>query len=548
MSLRAAAAAALAALTAACASVSAPRAPDASSVYADFLIGRVANAREDYGAASDRYFAALARSPGDEALIAGALRASLTAGDEARARRAAAMASPEAAPALAHLVRAADAIRAADWRRAERELDRTEGDAVQDMLARTLMVWVRVGQRRTDEAISQLAPLTTLRPYGGLFSYQQAMAFDIAGRREEARAAYNTAANGGMFLPPAAERHADALVRWGARDEALEMLASVNAGRNNAALQAFGRRIQAGGRVSALTPARAAAIGLYGFGAILLQQEHNISAGLIAESLAMMIDPSLDDARLLFAEGHARGERYDIARQALSGVRANSPYAQTARTMEARLLLEEGRGEQALAIASANAASGDPRALRALGDMYVALDRLGEAEPIYSALLAEDEANWMLHFARGAVRQQLGGWDEAEADLRRALEIAPDQPEVLNYLGYTWVDRGENLEEGLAMIRRAAELRPNSAAIIDSLGWAHFRLGDYRQALLLLERAVELEPGSATLNDHLGDVYWRLGRRTEARFQWRRALSQEPEDATAIEHKLEHGLPDSAPL
>lgn len=546
MSWRAAATAALAALTAACASVSAPRQPDAASLYADFLVGRVANAREDYGAASDRYYAALSRSPGDEALIAGALRASLTAGDEARARRVAAMAEAEAAPALARLVRAAEAIRAADWRRAERELESTEGDAVQDMLARTLMVWVRVGQRRIDEAVGQLAPLTTLRPYGGLFSYQQAMAFDIAGRRDQARVAYTTAANGGMFLPPAAERHADALVRWGAREEALEMLARLNAGRNNAALQAFAQRIEAGGRVNTLTPARAAAIGLYGFGAILLQQEHNVSAGLIAESLALMIDPGLDDARLLFAEGHARNERYAIARHALASVRAESPYAQTARIMEARLLLEEGRPEQALALANANAAAGDARAMRALADMYASLDRLDEAEPIYSALLAADEANWMLHFARGAVRERLGRWDEAEGDLRRALELSPDQPEVLNYLGYTWVDRGENLEEGLAMIRRAVELRPNSAAIIDSLGWAYFRLGDYQQAQLFLERAVELEPGSATLNDHLGDVYWRLGRRTEARFQWRRALSQEPEDAAAIERKLQDGLPDRA--
>src|SRR5690606_5409856 len=148
-----------------------------------------------------------------------------------------------------------------------------------------------------------------------------------------------------------------------------------------------------------------------------------------------------------------------------------------------------------------------------------------------------DDQNWRLHFARAAARDSLGRWGDAEADLRQALALAPDQPDVMNYLGYTWVDRGENLQEGMALIRRAAELRPSSGAIVDSLGWAHYRLGDYRQAVLFLERAVELEPGSATLNDHLGDAYWRLGRRTEARFQWRRALTQQPDDPAAIEAK-----------
>lgn len=545
MSLRAAAAG-LAALTlAACASP--PPTPHASDVYADFLIGRIANARDDYGAASDRYFAALARSPGDEALVRGALAATLVAGDEQRARRAAAMAPREGAPALARLVRAADALRASQWGRASRELDGFEGTAVEEMLARTIDVWVEVGQRQPDEAVSQLAPLTGVRPYGALFAYQQAMALDLAGRRDEALAAYDTASRGEMFVPSAAERHADALVRAGQRDEALAMLSRVNTARANPALEEAAAGIEAGaGTRSSLNPARAAAIGLYGFGAILLQQEHNSDGGLIALTLALMLDPQLDSARLLFAEGHADGERYTLAREALARIGPQSPYAESARIASARLLLESGRPEEAVQAAEAIAANGDARARRALADMYAAMDRYSEAEPLYSALLAEDESNWRLYFARAAARDSLGRWSEAEADLRQALAIAPDQPDVMNYLGYTWVDRGENLQEGMALIRRAAEIRPTSGAIIDSLGWAHYRLGDYRQAVLFLERAVELEPGSSVLNDHLGDAYWRLGRRTEARFQWRRALSQNPEDPAAIEAKIANGLPDRA--
>jgi tetratricopeptide (TPR) repeat protein len=540
-------AAGLAALAAAACASPEPT-PRASQVYADFLIGRIANARDDYGAASDRYFAALARSPGDEALVQGALAATLTAGDETRARRAAAMATREDAPLLARLVRAADALRASDWRRAERELEGAEGGAVEEMMARTMLVWVRAGQRRPDEAAAQLAPLTSMRPYGALFSYQQAMALDVAGRRDQALAVYETAAQGEMFLPPAVERHADALARAGRRDAARAMLARLNQGRGNAALEAFDQRLRSGASAaSRLTSARGAAIGLYGMGVILLQQEHNTDGGLMALTLALMLDPNLDAARLLFAEGHARGGRTILAREALGRIAPTSPYAEGARMLNARMLLEGGRPDEALEAARVNAQTGDARARRALADMYAALERDAEAEPLYSALLEEQGDNWRLHFARGATRDRMGRWPEAEADLRQALALAPDQPEVLNYLGYTWVDRGENLQEGLTLIRRAVELRPTSGAIIDSLGWAYYRLGDYRQALLFLERAVELEPGSATLNDHLGDVYWRTGRRTEARFQWRRALTQEPEDAAAIEAKLASGLPDATP-
>jgi Flp pilus assembly protein TadD len=131
--------------------------------------------------------------------------------------------------------------------------------------------------------------------------------------------------------------------------------------------------------------------------------------------------------------------------------------------------------------------------------------------------------------------------------LQRALELSPDQPEVLNYLGYTWVDRGENLEQALEMLLRAFNARPSSGAILDSVGWAYYRMGNYPQALAYLETAIQVSPTDPTLNDHLGDIYWRLERRIEARFQWQRALTLEPDEAALIEAKLENGLPAEPP-
>lgn len=155
-----------------------------------------------------------------------------------------------------------------------------------------------------------------------------------------------------------------------------------------------------------------------------------------------------------------------------------------------------------------------------------------------------------MFYARGICYERAGDWPPAEADFLRALELAPEQPLVLNYLGYSWVEQGLHLDRARDMLERAVELRPRDGFIVDSLGWVLYRLGDYEGAVEKLERAVELQADDPTINDHLGDAYWRVGRRTEARFQWQRALSFEPEsveDVRRIRRKLEAGLDAVAP-
>jgi tetratricopeptide (TPR) repeat protein len=528
---------------AACATGATPPPAHSSSAYADYLIGRIANMNDDHGVAADRYFAALSRAPRDESLLNGALVATLASGDVQRARRAARMAPLEGAPGYAHLIRATDALVAGRYAASNTETMRVEGPAAEELLARMLQVWAQTGRGDVDQIMVDLAPLSQIRPYGALFAYQQAMALDYVGRDAEALAAYQTANTGGLWLPAGIERHADLLVRTGARDQAIALL-SEDGNRTNPALVAALTRVEGGGAAAAspLTPARGAAVGLYGMSAIFLQ-EHDNTSGLAALTLSMMLDPAFDGARIAFAQQQAALGHVALARETLAGVSEASPYHGTARIMDAWVLLDAGDEEGALVLARANAESGDPRAVRTLADMYRNMDRYAEAEPLYGQLIELQPRDWRLYFARGAARERTGRWAEGEADLQRALQLSPDQPDVLNYLGYTWVDRGEHMSEGLAMIERAVELRPNSGAIIDSLGWAHYRMGHHAQALDLLERAVALEPSDATLNDHLGDVYWRLGRRIEARFQWERALTFEPSDADAIRAKIANGLP-----
>jgi Flp pilus assembly protein TadD len=162
----------------------------------------------------------------------------------------------------------------------------------------------------------------------------------------------------------------------------------------------------------------------------------------------------------------------------------------------------------------------------------------------YTAAIArlghETQQNWTLFYQRGISQERAGDWPKAEADFQHALQLAPEQPFVLNYLAYSWTERGENLDKARQMIERAVALRPNDGAIIDSLGWLVLRQGDVPGAVKLLQRAVELEPADPTVNGHLGDAYWAAGRKLEAQFQWRRALTLEPDadDVVKLQTKL----------
>jgi tetratricopeptide (TPR) repeat protein len=546
--------AAVAALSA-CAATAAGRDGESSdsTAYADFLIGRVATLRDDHAAATDRYFAALSRAPATPELLGGALHSALAGGDVRRAELAARMAKGSGADfAMARIVRAVDAIEGRRFAQARMELHELDGDGLDMLIGRLLSIWAKAGERRTDEAVAELSQISSDWPQiSGLIDYQRAMTLDVAGRRDGAREAYAAARASRVLLAPSAVRETDLLARMGRRAEAAALYGDGYAmepdiARALAAAAAPGRPVAR----SALTVARGAAIGIYGLGAIVVE-EGDYDRGLGMLTLALMLDPDLDAARLKFADAQREIGRMQTARAALDAIAPTSPYAETARVSAAWILRHEDRGDEAVALARATAESGGRLSRVAYGDLLRSLDRWEEADAAYTSIIdgldPPKASDWFLFFARGAAREGMGRWELTEADMRRALELSPDQPEALNFLGYGWIDRGVHLDEGLALIQRAAELRPQSGHIIDSLGWAYFRLGDFERALEFLDRAVELEPADATLNDHLGDVYWRLGRRVEARYQWNRALAMRPADdqRATIEKKVASGL---APL
>jgi len=221
-----------------------------------------------------------------------------------------------------------------------------------------------------------------------------------------------------------------------------------------------------------------------------------------------------------------------------------------AQIQRAQALFEADAGEAAIAVLAKQlkTAPDDRDILISLGDLYRADKRFAEAEEMYDravGLIEKDSPrDWHLYFVRGMMRERLDNWDLAESDLQRARKLSGDEPHVLNYLGYSWIDQGLYLEEGLKIIREAVKKQPKNGAFVDSLGWAHYRLGNYKKALDALERASLLEPTDPVITDHLGDALWRNGREVEARYQWRKALAFDPadEDRAKIENKLLSGL------
>lgn len=269
--------------------------------------------------------------------------------------------------------------------------------------------------------------------------------------------------------------------------------------------------------------------------------------------MALYLDPARDEAQVLLGDAMAASKDIDGARTAYSAVKPGSSQYSVARAKLAWTYQVSKQGERALELGREgyDAAPGDDEAAITYADLLRANDRFAEAVTIIDQVIgrAGDKPDWRLLYMRGVALAQVDRWPEAERDLKAALAEQPNEPELLNFLGYSWIDRGENLAEALDMVKRAVAANPRSGPIVDSLGWAYYRLGDYRKAVDQLEAAVLLEPADPEINDHLGDAYWRVGRRVEAEFQWKRALSLDPpaKIKAEAEAKLKSGLGPAAP-
>jgi len=319
---------------------------------------------------------------------------------------------------------------------------------------------------------------------------------------------------------------------------------------SNALLQDALANAQAGHAPRAPTLQQGAANALLPPAAFLLAEKQP-ELGIDFLRLVLRLDPKRDEAWLLIGDTLSAGGQVDEARAAYGEPQPGSPAYVVARS---RLIAtyddspKNAPTELALAQETAKAAPSDPDAMELLADALRINEHYQESAQVLDKLIAQlgPQASWSLYYMRGVALDQAGDWPAAERDLKQALVMSPDEPDVLNYLGYSWIDRGVDLKDAKAMIEKAVAAKPDSGAIVDSLGWADYKLGLYTDAVEQLERATELEPADPDINNHLGDAYWAVGRKLEARFQWEQVLSLEPSDKlrAEVEAKLKAG-PDS---
>ncbi len=529
-------------------------AADTQSPFGAYLAGRHAQERRDYSAATAWFEDALESDPESPELIA---RTFLMEASEGRFDRARVLAEKELrldpTDAVAQLVLLIDRLKAGDYPGARARAETLPTDGLHRFLSPLARGWTRMGMGDFSGADAALRQLDKFNGFAPLEFYQLGLLYDFAGDPDIAEDNFKKTLDASGHLN---WRLTDAIAnfyeRHGRADKAAalyERFTQENPG-SELGESALARRPSEPPARLIRTPGDGLAEALFDLASVVNQAE-TIDLALLYSRAALELRPQMPLAQLLLADVLSAQNKPEASLAILGEMPPSSPYSWSAQLRIAADLEMLNRTDEAIAQLKEMSKEAPRRASAdmQLGDLLRAKKRFSEAVEAYNEAMRRLSAagvpeRWSLLYSRGIALERSGQWKPSEADLLHALELKPDQPLVLNYLGYSWIDRGENLDRGLKMIEKAVELRPEDGYIVDSLGWAHYRLGDYSSAVQYLEKAIELVPQDPTINDHLGDAYWRSGRATEARFQWRRALQFGPEvdEIKPIEAKLDRGL------
>ncbi len=516
-----------------------------------YLAARSAAMAHDFGAASDWYLTALGNDPKNPVIMENALAALLALGDIERAVPVAErLVTLGSGSQLAHMTLQQDAAIRGDWPAIFDMLE--AGQAVGPLVDGLTRAWARIGLGQMDQALSAFDEVIETPGLRGFGLYHKAIALASVGDFESAAEIMSAApADGLVNSHRALIARAQILSQLGQTKDAIALLRSESAaGLNDPTLDDILARLEAGKTLpfDFVSGAREGLAEVYFTVAGALLSEAPESYVLLYARVAQTLAPNHVEATLLIAELMDELGRYDLAEKAFSQIPQSHPAYPMAELGRADELRKLGQTDKAITLCEELSKSEpDMAAVQVtLGDMRRIEGKDAEAEVAYTRAIEimKGKASWWLHYARGITRHRLDNWSGAEADFRAALADSPQQSQVLNFLGYSLVERGDKLDEALAMIEQAVAGDPDNGAIVDSLGWVQFKMGNYKEAVRHLERATELEPSDPVVNDHLGDAYWAVGRHAEAQFQWQRALSFDPteKESKRIRQKLAEGL------
>ena len=524
-------------------------AQDAAGPY---LAGRAAFNENDFSAAAQYFTQALMSDPKDIGLMDKTVLSFIGAGEFDKAftvaRRLHAL---DAADQMANMALLASAVHEEDYEGAEKLL--MAGDAVGPLVDGLSRAWLQVGQGRMSEALKSFDATASQKGLENFGLYHKALALALAGDMEAADKIFSGEAGAHI---PATRRgviaHVQILSQLERNEDALKLVGETFGPKLDPEIEAIVAKLKAGETLpfSTVRNARDGVSEVFFSVASALNGDSADSYTLIYARLASYLRPKDAESILLTAQLLEKLGRYELATRTYGQISRDDPAFLSAELGRAEALRRADKSDAAIEVLEQLAKSfpGRSSVWMDLGDAYRMLERFDEAAAAYDKaidLLGEPAGEqWALFYRAGIAQERAGNWPEAEKDFRKALDLNPDQPQVLNYLGYSYVEQKAHLDEALDMIRKAVAEQPNDGYITDSLGWVLFRLGRYDEAVVKMEKAVELVPFDAIITDHLGDVYWAVGRKREAEFQWSRALSFGPEekDAKRIKRKLAVGL------
>jgi tetratricopeptide (TPR) repeat protein len=519
-----------------------------------YLAARHASVERDAASAAAFYRSALRTDPKNNELLDRAFISSLADGDVDEAVKLAdRILVQDKSNRVARLVVGVRDLKLKKYASAQLNINQSIRGPITDLVATLLSGWASYGAGDSKTAVANIDKLTGPEWYPIFKDLHAGMILELAGKDKDAGARFERA----YKLEDSMLRVADEYARWSSRNK--------DAAAATAIYEAFDKKLprhplvqeglretRAGKKLPPLVDSAqsGAAESLYGIGATLTRRGGEDLA-LVYLQLALYLQPNHAMALLSLADLYESVKKPQMAIKIYERVPASSPLKRNAQIQLATNLDAADRSDEAIKILKGVTAEApkDIEAIMALGNIERGRKKFADCATTYSQAIdalpaVGDKNTWVTYYYRGICEERSKQWGKAEADMRKALEMQPEQPHVLNYLGYSWIDQGINLDEGMKMIKRAVEQRPDDGYIVDSLGWAYYRIGNYEEAVKNLERAIDLKPEDPTINDHLGDAYWRIGRTLEAKFQWAHArdLKPEPEELPKIEAKIENGL------
>lgn len=533
-----------------------PEKAEAGTLLGNYLSGRVARGNHDTQAAAEFYSRALAGDPKNEVLLEQSFLLE-TAG--ARWDRAGELAEDlvkvEPSHRVAQYLLGIEAFKRQDYKEAEEHFAAARQSPIGDLTSTLARAWVLEAEGKHSEAFAMLDRLSSADWAQYYQRYHRGLIADIAGRHQLARQSYKQS----LERSPTTLRVVDAFARHAVntkdRDLAVKALKThMTKAAPHPLTEALLADIESGEPppLMAADPTEGLAEVFYGVGDALAG-EGGLEMGIMFLQFAIYLKPEFPLAYIALAEAYDTAKKYEAEIEAFSHIPEDSPLWVNVQIQKAFALNSLERVDEAKTLLEGIIEKNpqDIGPLDALGNILRSHERYEEAREFYARaidLIEEPEKrNWALYYSRGVCNERLKNWPAAEVDFKKALELAPDESLSLNYLGYSWVDQGINLNQAMEYIRKAVKLKPNDGYYVDSLGWAYYRLGNMPAAVEHLERAVELRPDDPIINDHLGDAYWRVGRKLEAKYQWEQALSLKPEDdlIEKIEQKIASGLEEA---